>query len=228
MSEEIKEEINKEDLLKKQRELKALRDEIARCLKDGPKTEPELQKMIPGASYELLVEALNNMLSLKLISKDGFPLKYSIHPEVLEKLEQRKEILSKDDNPIRAHIIIESKANDKTTLRTFMEDVDKSLRKNPNYVIYNTNIAEIIVQDGLFSTFLSGEVSCPSLDSLFKLIYFYGVTSIDIIKPQKLTIHISELQEAVNGITDLVTNYVEEIYKLKQELEAATDLLKKK
>jgi hypothetical protein len=207
----------KEDEIKKQYNLKELREVIAKSLSQGPKTDDDLRKEIPKAKYEEILNVLKNMLSLKLIKKDGFPVKYSLSEGILKTLEKRKELSDTDKHIIRANLIIESKSNDKGLLRTAMEKILDSLKKDENYFIYESSLAEIIVHDDLFSTYISAEVSCSDLFNLFRLVYFYGVTSIDIIKPDKLNVPISDLQNSLTTIVDMIHGYADLIYELKSK-----------
>jgi hypothetical protein len=212
----------KEQELKKQHDLLELRNIIAKSLSKGAKTDQELKQEIPDAKYEEILEVLRKMLSLKLIKKEGFPVKYSLSDEIVKTLEKRKEMSENDLNKIRTSIIIESKANDKATLREAMEKILKSLKEDQVYFVYDATLADIVVHDDLFSTYISAEVSCPDLFNLFRLIYYYGVTEIDIIKPEKLTVPISDLQHSLATITDMVHGYTNIIYDLKRKNELLT------
>ena len=210
----------KDEELKKNLSIIDLRNLIAKNLSTGDKTEEDLKKLIPGATYEELVLALRNMLTLKLIKKEGFPIKYSLSLDIKEKLAKRKEISNTDQNPIKVSIIIESMASDKGALREAMEEILERLKKDSNYKVYEASLAEVVVQEAtsLFSTYIEAEVSCLDFQSLLKLIYYYGVTSIDVNKPEKLTIPISDLQEGLFAIVDMTHGYADMIYKLKQEM----------
>jgi len=207
--EEKQKEINNIDELKKV---------IAQRLSKGEKTEEELQKEIPNASYDLLSKALKNLLFLKLIKKEGFPVKYALSEELLKKLNARKEISANDKNLIRVSILIESKSDNKKSLREGMDQIVNKLKEDKRYVIYDIDVAEIVVDDDLFSTYVSGEVSCPSLSEVFRLIYFYGVTSIDVIKPEKLMVPISDLQESLITMVDITHGYADMIFNLKKRI----------
>ncbi len=210
----------KDDELKKNLSILDLRNLVAKNLSTGDKTEDDLKKLIPGATYEQLVLALKNMLTLKLIKKEGFPIKYSLSSDIKERLLRRKDVSNTDSNPIRVSIMIESMANDKSALRTAMEQILERLKADTNYKIYESSLAEVVVHEltGLFSTYIEAEVSCSNFQSLLKLIYYYGVTSIDVTKPEKLTLSISDLQEGLFAIVDMTHGYADMVYKLQQEL----------
>jgi len=203
--------------LKEQREIMELQGLVGKQLATGPKTEEELMQAIPGAKYEEIVKVLKSMLFLKLITKDGYPVRYSLSSFVQQGIQDKKNILENDKNLIRVAILIESKANDKSELRKAMDTIADSLKKDENYYIYSLDIAEIILHDDLFSTYISAEVSCPSIFSLFRLIYFYGATSVEILKPDKYIISISDLQQTSHIITEMTHGYAQMIYQLKQE-----------
>ena len=210
----------KEEQLKKTNDLIELRNLIAKSLSVSPKTDEELKKEFPNAKYEEIIAVLKKMLSLKLITKEGYPVKYSLSPEIKDELSRRKEISENDLNQIKVAIIIESKSEDKRALREAMEKIMTSLKKDENYVVYDANIEDIVVHDDLFSTYISAEVSCADLFNLFRLIYYYGVTSIDILKPEKLTVPISDLQNSLQTMVDMVHGYADIIFDLKKKNDA--------
>lgn len=212
-----------EQEIKKQHDLKNLRELIAKSLSKGSKTDEDLKKEIPDAKYEEILSVLKNMLSLKLITKEGFPVKYSLSQDIIKTLEKRKELSATDKNPIRVSIIIESKSDSKSALREAMEKILTSLKEDKAYFVYDSSLAEIVVHDDLFSTYISAEVSCADLFNLFRLIYYYGVTSIDVLKPEKLNIGISDLQNSLQTMVDMVHGYADIIYDLKKK----NDLLSK-
>lgn len=216
----------KEQELKKQNDLLELRNLIAKSLAKNAKTDQELKKEFPDAKYEEILEVLKKMLSLKLIKKEGYPIKYSLSEEILNTLEKRREVSENDTNKIRVSIIIESKANDKAALREAMEKILSSLKEDKVYVVYDDSLADIVLHDDLFSTYISAEVSCPDLFNLFRLIYYYGVTSIDILRPEKLTVHVSDLQNSLATITDMVHGYTDMIYDLKRKNEILSKNIK--
>jgi DNA-binding HxlR family transcriptional regulator len=217
--EEKQKEINNIDELKKV---------IAQRLSKGKKTEDDLQKEIPNASYELLSKALKDLLFLKLIKKEGFPVEYSLSEELLKKLNQRKELAANDKNNIRVSILIESKADNKKALREGMEKIINKLKEDKSFVIYDMDLAEIVVHDDLFSTYISGDVSCASLSEVFRLVYYYGVTSIDVIKPEKLVVPLSDLQESLLTIVDMTHGYAEMIFNLNKKVESLENILTKR
>lgn len=210
--------------LKEKLEIQELQNLIGKHLADSSKTEDDLIRLIPNARYEQIVQALKNMLFLKLITKEGFPVKYSLSSEVKDKLTERKRLSENDKNTIKVAVIIESKSNDKLSLRKGMEQILESLKNDKEYLIYDSNLAEIVVHDDLFSTYISATLSCNEINSLFKLIYFYGATSIEVLKPDKFNVTISDLQKTIMIITDMTHGYVQMIHGLKRENEALSKL----
>ncbi|HPV66028.1 MAG TPA: hypothetical protein PK655_01070 [archaeon] len=210
--------------LKEKLEIQELQNLIGKHLADSSKTEDDLIRLIPNARYEQIVQALKNMLFLKLITKEGFPVKYSLSSEVKDKLTERKRLSENDKNTIKVAVIIESKSNDKLSLRKGMEQILESLKNDKEYLIYDSTLAEIVVHDDLFSTYISATLSCNEINSLFKLIYFYGATSVEVLKPDKLNVTISDLQNTIMIITDMTHGYAQMIHTLKKENEALSRL----
>lgn len=203
--------------LKEKVAMQDLQTLVGKELKNGPRTEDDLLKVIPGAKYDELIKVLKNMLFLKLITKEGYPVVYSLSKEIQEGLTEKKKLSENDKNQLKVAVLIESKANDKGELRKAMEQIADALKKDENYYIYSLDIAEIILHDDLFSTYISAEVSCSTLGSLFRLIYYYGATSVEILRPEKLNVTIGDLQQTSQVITDMTHGYAQMIFQLKQE-----------
>jgi hypothetical protein len=195
-----------------------LQREIAKKIHSEPKTEDQLRKLIPEATSEELANALRSMLLLKLIKKEGYPVKYHISEDISNKLSERRHLSETDKNSIRINIIIESKSDNKVALRKAMDVIAEGLKKDKVYSVYELTVAEIIVHDDLFSTYITAELSCPDIASIIKLIYYYGVTSVDVIKPDKLQVHMSDIQSAMMTVVDMAHGYADIIFKLKRQL----------
>ena len=203
--------------LKENLELQELQTIIGKALSESSMTEDDLIKLVPNAKYDQIVSALKNMLFLKVITKNGFPVTYSLASGVKEKLFEKKKLSENDKNLLKASVMIEAKSNDKSDLRKGMEQISAALKADEHYLIYDINLADIIVHDDLFSTYISASLSCDSINSLFRLIYFYGATSVEVIKPDKFTVTISDLQQAALTITDMTHGYAQMIFKLRKE-----------
>ncbi len=217
-----------EDKQKEINNIDDLKKVIAQRLSKGDKTEDDLQKEIPNATYDLLSKALKELLFLKLIKKEGYPVKYALSEDLVKKLNTRKELAANDKNNIRVSILIESKADNKKGLREGMDQILTKLKADEKYVIYDLDIAEIVVHDDLFSTYISGEVSCASLSEVFRLVYYYGVTSIDVIRPEKLTVSMSDLQESLITIVDMTHGYADMIFNLNKKVASLESILSRK
>ncbi|MFA5745394.1 MAG: hypothetical protein WCX82_04385 [archaeon] len=223
---EIKQLDYESQKLKDYRDMIELQTIIGKYLSEGSRTEDDLIKLIPNAKYDQIVGILKNMLFLKLITKDGYPVKYSISKEISEKLIERKRISETDKNLIKIAVLIESKSNDKAELRKANDQIAASLKADEQYLVYDLNIAEIVLHDDLFSTYISAEVSCSSLNSVFRLIYFYGATSIEVLKPDKYTVSLSDLQQTAQIITDMTHGYAQMIYELRNKNDAMSKFKK--
>jgi len=213
-----------DEKLKKANDLKNLKDVIAKELSKGPKTEDALKKAIPNASYAEILNALKFLLQLKLIKKEGYPVTYSLSDEIKNKLKEREELRESDTNLLKAAIIIESKSDDKAKLSNFMETLFKNLKEDKAYRVYDASLEEIIVHDGLFSTYITAELSCVDLHSLFRLIYYYGATNVEILEPTKIQVGLVDLQKSAMLISDMIHGYADMIFKLKKENEELSKL----
>ncbi|MCX8158232.1 MAG: hypothetical protein N3D73_01045 [Candidatus Diapherotrites archaeon] len=201
--------------------IKDIHKKIALSIMHKPKTAEELVKEL-GVSYDELIEELKQMLSLKLITASGHPLKYSIAKGIQEAIEKRNEIAEKDPYKIRLNIIIEAQSLDKDLLLREMKGIEEALRKEKDYNVYDSIVGEPIKRDNdYYSCFLEVELSVKDFSAMVKLMYFYGPVSVEVLKPEKLELKASELQDGLLLMLGMIQAYNTTMLKLmnKAELE---------
>ena len=81
-----------------------------------------------------------------------------------------------------------------------------------------------------YSSFLDVNFSVKSFSALVRFMIFFGPTSVEVIKPDKITFSAQDLQDGLIDLSDMVQGYTEYITKLmnRQELESFNRELHKK
>ncbi|MFH1255790.1 MAG: hypothetical protein V1494_00720 [Candidatus Diapherotrites archaeon] len=193
---------------------------LAAALSKAPKTIEELQA-IAGLPFDELNRQLKHMLKLKLLTISGYPQKYALDENISKKLSERKETAERDSFVLRLKAIVEAQAIEETLLAKELAKIEKFLREEKNFTIYDVFHEKIIKEGEHYSAFLEVNLSVRDFRALMHLVFFYGPTSIEIIKPEKMEFSLEELQDGLMDATQMVQNYNEYIIGLlnKKELE---------
>ena len=200
-------------------QLSELQKRIGAQLQHRPGTMEEMQASLKIGSSELSAE-LKQMLKLELIEKlPGFPIKYALKKGISSELERRKGIEVEDPNKLRLKIIIEAQAIEESLLKKQIDDIAKALRKEADFTIYALDSAEIIKEGEHYSSFLEVNVSVKNFKALVRLMFFYGPTSVEVIKPKEYKFSAADLQDALVDFAQMVHNYTEYITKLMNRKE---------
>jgi len=194
---------------------------IAHMLSNGPKTAEELNEKLKIPLNEVSQE-LKEMMKLKLIRQDGYPLKYSLSPEIDSKLKERKAIAMEDHYKLRLKIITDVQAIDESLAMKSLDEVEKALRNEKDFTVYDLYKAPPTKEGEHYTSYLEGELSVKDFPSLVRLVYFFGPTSIEVLKPEKLEIPVDELQDGLMDMVEMVQSYNYHILKMmnRKELES--------
>ncbi len=200
-------------------QLPELQKRIGMHLQHRPGTMEEMQKALGIGSSELSSE-LKQLLRLELIEKlPGFPIKYALKKGISSELERRKGIEAEDPNKLRLKIIIEIQAIEESLLKKQIDDIAKALRKEENFTIYALDAAEIIKEGEHYSSYLEVNLTVKNFKALVRLMFFYGPTSVEVIKPKEYKFSAADLQDALVDFAQMVHNYTEYITKLMNRKE---------
>jgi len=193
---------------------------IALLLASKPKALEELQQEV-GLPFDELNRQLKHMLKLSLLEISGYPQKYSLAQRVAKKLSERKEIAEKDKFVLRLKITVEAQAIEETLLARELGKIEKLLRQEKDFTIYDLFQEKVIKEGEHYSAYLDANLSVKDFRALMHLIFFYGPTSIEVIKPAKTEFSLDDLQDGLMDASTMVQNYNEYIIKLlnKKELE---------
>ncbi|HNV01663.1 MAG TPA: hypothetical protein PKK60_04530 [archaeon] len=193
---------------------------IALLLLNEPKTEEELNKQL-NIPYDKLTVELKNMLKLGLISKEGYPTKYKLKQEIINEVQKRKKISESDAFKLRISAIIELKAIEENLLKKHSKKIMEAIKKEQNFTIYSMNEAEIVEEKDseMFSTFIEVNMSLKDFPTLIRFLFYYGPTSVEVIKPTKVEFSNFEFQEGVMQLTDIFQKYANYLEKNINEKE---------
>lgn len=182
-----------------------------------PKTTEELRQQL-NIPYDKLMTELKAMLKLGVISKQGFPTRYSLKKEIYDAVRKRKMIAETDKNKLRLRITIEVLAIEETLLKKQLKEITETIKKEDVFTIYDIVEANPIQQEEHYSSYLDINLSVKDFHALMKLMFLYGPNSVEVIKPNKLEFEAGELQDGLILISDVVHSYTEYIAKhLNQE-----------
>jgi len=194
---------------------------IALLLLNEPKTEEALNKQL-NIPYDKLTVELKAMLKLGLISKEGYPTKYTLRQDIIEEVQKRKKIAEKDAFRLRVRGIIEFKAIEENLLNRHMTKIVDSLKKEPNFTVYSVTKADVVEdkEDEMFASFIEANLSVKDFPSLIRFLFYYAPSTIEVIKPDKIDFSNYEFQEGLLSLTEIFQKYADFITKhlTKEEL----------
>ena len=181
---------------------------IAVLLLHESKTAEELREQL-NIPYDSLMKELRLMLKLDLISKEGYPTKYWLKREISDAVRKRKLIAEKDKNKMRLRVNIEVQAIEETLLKKQLKEIQETIRQEQDFTIYDVVEAAPIKQEEHYSSYLDVNLSVRDFHSLMKLMFLYGPTSVELIRPEKVELTAGELQDGLILISDMVHSYTE-------------------
>ena len=193
---------------------------IALLLIHGPKTSEDLNSQL-NIPFNKLSDELKAMLKLGVIEKQGFPTKYSLKKNIASEVQKRKKIAETDLNRLRIRAFIEMQAIEEELLKKQLLQLEESMKKDSNFTLYNLDKAPIEKQGEYYSTYFEINFSVKDFASLIRFMFFYGPSSVEVVKPAKIEFSAQDLQDGLMETADMVQKYSAAIHKLlnREELE---------
>lgn len=177
---------------------------IAKSLVASSKTIEQIAKATE-LNTERIETALADLEKQKLITKkEQF---YEIKQDVAKALMKRREIAEKDKFDLRLKIVIEAQSIEQTLLEKELKKIEEALKKEPEFTIYDCVLEKTVQEGEHYSSYLEVNLSVKDFASLVHLMVFYGPTSIEIIKPNKITISADVLQDGLVDLADIIQSY---------------------
>ncbi len=95
------------------------------------------------------------------------------------------------------------------------------MKKDSNFTLYNLDKAPIEKQGDYYSTYFEINFSVKDFASLIRFMFFYGPSSVEVVKPAKIEFSAQDLQDGLMETADMVQKYSSAIHKLlnREELE---------
>ena len=193
---------------------------IAILLLHDPKTAEELNKQL-GIPYTKLMAELKSMLKLEVITKEGYPTKYRLKENIANEVQRRKKVAEDDINELRLRAFIEMQAIEEDLLKKQMGKLKEALDKEKNFTIYSVEEEKPVKDEQYYSSYLDINFSVRDFPSLIRFMFFYGPSSIEVIKPAKVEFSAQDLQDGLVDLADMVQKYTAYITKImgKEDIE---------
>lgn len=185
---------------------------IALLLLSEPKTEEELHKQL-NLPYDKLSVELKQMLKLSLVLKEGYPTKYRLRQDIIDELKKRKKISEEDSFKIKIRTIIELKAIEKNLLEKHVKKIIEAINNEKNFTVYGIESAEIIEEDEMYSTFIETTLTVKDYSTLILFLFYYGPTSIEVLKPSKIEMSQAEFQDGLVQLSGIFQKYADFMLK---------------
>lgn len=192
---------------------------IAAALLKNPQTLEELNaaSLLPMDELQREIKAL---LGLKVIEKlDGFPTRYSLKTNIVSEMQRRQQLAENDKNMVRIHAIIETHAVEPEILKKQTSKLAQSIEEDADFIVYAISLAPTLKQEESYSTFIDVNLSVKHFRALVRFMYFYGPSSVEVLRPTKLELDAHDLQEGLMDLTQMIQKYSELLTKLLNRAE---------
>ncbi|MBI4043624.1 MAG: hypothetical protein HY393_02345 [Candidatus Diapherotrites archaeon] len=202
-------------------QLSSVQKRIAAQLVKGPLPALELAQKSKVGQLEL-ADALKPLVKVGLVKVvEGYPVKYQLDEKISAELQRRRHVEEEDANKLRVRVIIEAQAIESELLKKTVAKIRENLESEPHFKVYAFEEAEAVQEGEYYSTYLDANVSVKDFRALMRLMLFYGPTSVEVVKPNKVEFSLDELQEGLVDLTEMIHAYVDYIHGLlgKKELE---------
>ncbi len=202
--------------------MEELQKQIGLLLAKEKLTAEEIAERLNKDIHDVM-DALKEMLKMRLIVKEGTPPKYALAPHIRVALEEEPEKLL-------VHGIIEVESVDESLLKRSLEEIVEGLKKDFNVKKVAVSDIEQDKETGSYYGHIDVTVDFPNIESLFYFIFFYGPTVIEVLTTENLQIDPGDLQRAALLAAGMVQGYVSLISKLmtRKEIEEFNrDLLRR-
>ncbi len=203
--------------------MKDIHRKIGVSLYHGPKTVEELAEDI-GEDIKDVMEALKELVEMKLVIKKGYPPKYELAPHIRDAIEVE------EIEGLLFHTVVEVSAVDRETLERALKDIVEKMKKEKRMEVRRAEVSSIERgEDGYYYAHIDANIVFYGLEPLVYFIFFYGPSVMELLSTNDMKVTPSDLQGAVNIATTMVQGYVMYITKLmtrKELREFNRELLK--
>jgi hypothetical protein len=185
---------------------------VALLLLHSPKTAEELNKQL-NIPYSRLMEELKGMLKLKVVERTGFPTKYQLKQDIAQEVKKRQKISEVDQFKIRVKAFIEMQAIEEGLLQKQLDKLEGAVQKEKAFTVYLLEKAPIEQSGEYYSSYIEVNFSVKDFVSLVRFMFFYGPSSIEVIKPDRVDFSAQDFQDGLVDMADMVHKYSNYIAK---------------
>ncbi len=180
---------------------------ISAALVHGPRTAEELAEET-GFTESRVAEEIKGLMKLKLVSREGFPTKYKIDEKIWGQAKKRREVAEADKFRLRMNIIIEVQGILEELVEKQLKDIEKKLKEDEDFTVYSAEHAETAKEGEHFTGFIEVGLTVRDFRALMKLVFSFGPSSIEVLRPEKIDLTLDELQDGLHYASEMVQSYV--------------------
>jgi len=122
---------------------------------------------------------------------------------------------------MRIKAIIEVKAIEESFLEKHMSEIEQKLKDSKDYTVYDIFRAKPMHSEGYYSSYLEANLSAKDFTALVKFMYFFGPSSVEVLKPAKVTLAMDDLQDALMEMAEMIQSYNHAMLKSMNKEELA-------
>jgi hypothetical protein len=171
--------------------------------------------------FNKLSDELKAMLRLDVIEKVGFPTRYSLKKNIAEEVQKRKKIAETDFNKLKLRAFIEMQAIEEDLLKKQIQRFEETMNKDKSFTVYGLEKAPIEKQGAYYSTYFEVNFTVKNFAALMRFLFYYGPSSLEVIKPAKIEFSAQDLQDGLLEAADMVQKYSATVHKLMNREELA-------
>ena len=196
--------------------LNTLQKRIGAVLLKGPKTAEEIAEEL-GEDIHDVLDALKELIVLRLVVKEGTPPKYSLAPHIKEAVK------TEEGNGILIHAVIEVEGVEEDLVKKGLEKIVENLEKERGLVVKHSAISDIEKDEetNIYYGHVDVTLMFPGIEPLIYFLFFYGPSVVEVLTTERINVDPGDLQRAVVLAANMIHGYVTYITRLmtRKELE---------
>jgi hypothetical protein len=193
-------------------------------LLDGPKTVSELAEIL-SEKPEQIELAVQQLITMGIVERTAEGKKLRLKESVRSAVMKRRAIAEEDKHPIRIRAFIEMQAPSVQELNKLMDTLCEAIKKTEVYTVYHMEKAEPAKQGEYYTSYCEVELSVKNLTELMRFALYYGPSVIEVLKPEKVEVHMADLQDALMEAVELNQKYTRYIEMLATKRDLAGSAL---
>lgn len=189
---------------------------MAKALLKGPRTSEELRDEVKLPADQVL-EALKEMMKLRVVEKTGFPTKYKLIDSIMQRVKDGKEG-GFTDKKFEIAMIIEGLSSNRDALEQQMGQLKEKIGQEKGIEIIQLEVQEIMQHESNYTTYIDLHFGADSFATVITMIIQYGPSSVEVIEPRNASLGVGEMQASLNEVVSAVHYYIGLVVQLKQAM----------